>query len=501
MENYPPAPVATTNATKVPETFLLDIIKTKAPDLLKAGLGMGVEFGKKFLINMLNDYGIADFRDETIQAIEKLNQEIQIIKTKIDQIDKKIDIVNAETYINKIYAHVDTIQTNLKPIFTGGMKTLMDQEALIKDDKDAAKAEQDRVNFYKTTFENKTLIPNGGIVANYITEFANTLVRPNDADDTAHGNLFTYYDLTLGKNNKWTYQEYTNKREFINKIATTLLVGTTVAKYDLHYRAKGADEATLKTYEQMAKAMDEAVQGANKLFQKELLRLDKIEERRQKEHIETYLPTGKEYKNRLATLTFNLDDKTGNQAILVRNDGTARSDKNEELVYHPDQNLIKDVNNDFIEYKAAYKDKNYTINDYLKDAGFYANDAEKFNKAAGLYNGNLYQDWCGLYHHDTEITATYYDQNGNYQRKPIYKVNVFHDWMGNPNNYRIDNLDNNYYFAFIENDKDGKEQLVGCYQQEYFYNDYEQQLTKQFYYHINQYITTTTIPAYTNGKF
>jgi division protein CdvB (Snf7/Vps24/ESCRT-III family) len=456
---------------------------------------MGLEFGKKFIINTLYDYGIIDLRDQTLKAIDEIKNELKVINTKIDNIDKKMDIQNAEKYVNDVI-ECEQYVDKLKPFFNQ-LGDIIKTEEDIKTDADAEKADQQRKKLFNGL--NNTITD--GLIATNVIDFAKAIKTPNPADDTAEGNLFHYYDLTLGKHNKWTYQEYTNKRAFINELAANLLIGTTIAKIDLYYKEQQADEIMKGVYEDYAKDLNAAVKKANEIFQTELIRLDKIEQRRQDEHIETYLPTGKEYKNRLATLTFDLNCKDGNQAFIVANDGLYMGEDKPEYVYNPNQNFVKTINEDFKAYKNAYEGEDYTINDYLKDAGFYAYKDELFDKAAGLYYGNLYHDRCDYLDHDTVISATYFDQNGDYQRKNIYRVNVFHDWMGNPSECRIDNLDNNYYFCFVENNAKGQEQLVGNYETNYFNNTWEFKLIKKVFYHVDACCQYARIPALTNGQF
>lgn len=459
---------------------------------------MGLDFGKKFIINTLYDYGIIDLRDQTLKAIDEVKNELKKIETQIGNIDKKLDVQNAEGYINNVIDSEEDVK--LLNNYFEGLKTIIKDEENIQNDGDIENiniAEKDRLDLFNGIERDN----NKEVIAERVMVYARNIVKPNPADDTAQGNIFHYYDLTLGKHNKWTYQEYINKRAFINELATNLLIGTTVAKLDLYYKIKQAPDVMKQAYLKKGAALDKLVKEANGVFQTELIRLDKIEQKRQNEHIETYLPTGKEYKNRLATLTFDLNCKDGNQALIVANDGLYLGEEKPEYVYNPNQNFVKTINEDFKAYKNAYEGEDYTINDYLKDAGFYAYNDELFDKAAGLYYGNLYHDRCDYLDHDTVISATYFDQDGNYQRKNIYRVNVFHDWMGNPSECRIDNLDNNYYFCFVENNAKGQEQLVGNYETNYFHNTWEFKLIKKVFYHVDACCQYVRIPALTNGQF
>ena len=128
-------------------------------------------------------------------------------------------------------------------------------------------------------------------------------------------------------------------------------------------------------------------------------------------------------------------------------------------------------------FKKEFKDDNYTINTYLKEAGFYTNDEKLFDTTAGLYYGDLYHNRCGFCNHDTETSIAYIDQKGNKVRKDVYKVSVYHNWIGVATDVRVDNLDKNYYFVFI---KDNQTELAGRYKDTYFNNVMEGKLTKLF---------------------
>ncbi len=446
--------------------YLLGLLKEKGPDIITNTIGVAVGgLVKNLCVDLLFECGI-DLRDGNAQTIDKIYEDVQEIKAKLNVLDKKVDQYHAEDIVNKLYGYINYTEVTLKPMLTGGLMSIVNDEKA--GTKTVEEIEKERENYFETNLKNKTL-NNGQLLVNYVTEFAKDIVLPNDANKAE--NIFGYYTKTLGKHDKWSYQEYVNKRNFIAYLETTLLVATNMARFDLYYRSKGADQATVATYTQYLNDLIAAVKNVNTLFKNELDRLEKIEQERINNHVVTYLPTNTKYSNRLGTLTFNYNDKE--RAGLV-----ARSKVNEfDYKFEPDGNLVNNVTNDYLFLKKEFKDDNYTINTYLKEAGFYTNDAKLFDTTAGLYAGDLKHNRCGLYNHDTETSATYIDQHGNKQRKNVYKVSVYHNWIGNPSDTRIDNLDNNYYFVFI---KDNQKELAGRFEDTYFNNVNEWKLTKLF---------------------
>ncbi len=477
----------TGNATNV----FLNFLKQKGPDMIASTISCVTGgLAKNLATNLLLECGI-DLRDGNAAVLDNIYKEVQEIKEKLNVVQKKIDQYHAEDIINHVYDYIQFINNNLEPMVTGGLYTLVNEEKAGK--LNDQQMEDARVKFYEENLKNKTY-KNNNLLATYVTEFAQAIVKPNNANNTE--GLFYYYALTLGKYDKWTHQEYINRRNFIAFLDTTLLVATNMARYDLIYRAKNADQATVNTYNKYLDNLIKAVKDVNQMFKKELTRLDDIENDRVKKHVMTYIPTGQKYANRVATLTPDLDDKTGRNALVAKGDEYMDFD----YAYQPDLGLVDKVNQDYLEYKQAFKnnDNTYTINKYLKEAGFYANDEKTFENAAGLYRGEIYQNRCGLYNHDTEISAAYYDTLGQKKRKDIYKVNVYHDWIGNPTNYRIDNLDKDYYICFI---KEGEKELVGNYTSVYYNNVKEANLVKKFTYAIKDGGYRTALPCYVNDKF
>ncbi len=455
----------TLGTAKGKDYFLL-LLKEKGPDIITNTIGV-VAGGliKNLCTDMLLECGI-DLRDGNAETIDNIYKEVQEIKAKLDVVEKKVDQYHSEDVMNNLYKFINYTEVTLKPMLQGGLMTIVNNEKA--GTKTVEEIEKERENFFEANLKNKTL-ENGELLVNYVTRFANDICRPNDANQAE--NIFGYYQKTLGKHDKWSYQEYTNKRNFIAYLETTLLIATNMARYDLYYRTKGADEATVATNTKYLNNLITAVKNVNTLFKNELERLDKIEDERIKNHVVTYLPTNTKYSNRLGTLTFNLDDKE--RAGLV-----ARSTANEfDYTFTPDTNLVNNVTNDYLFFKKEFKDDNYTINTYLKEAGFYTNDEKLFDTTAGLYYGDLYHNRCGFCNHDTETSIAYIDQKGNKTRKDVYKVSVYHNWIGVATDVRVDNLDKNYYFVFI---KDNQTELAGRYADTYFNNVMEGKLTKLF---------------------
>lgn len=449
----------------------LNTLKEKGPDMITSALtSAGAFVGKELAFKLLEACGL-DLSDGTAKALDNIYKQLKEINSKLNVLDKKVDQYHSEDIMNQIFKYTDYVDNNLKPMLTSGIATI------IADEKGGKKTEQEleteRKKYYEDNLKTRTF-QNGALLVNYITDFAKAIVKPNDANQSE--NIFAYYRATLGKTDKWSYQEYKNERNFIACLEGALLIGTNLARYDLYYRTQGCEQATVNTYNEYLNNLISAVKDVNTLFQKELKRLDEVENDRVKNHTVIYLPTNTKYSNRLGTLTFNYNDKE-RAGLVVRS-----KDNDYDFKYTPDNNLINSVTNDYIQYKQAFKTDEYTINEYLKDAGFYAKDNKLFETSAGLYKDGLNHVRCGLYNHDTETKAQYIDRFGKEQTKIVYKVNVYHNWIGEPSDVRIDNLDNNYYLVFM---KPGDTELVGKYTDTYFNNVKEGRLVNNFPFQID----------------
>lgn len=436
--------------------YILDNITSAGIDMIKGGIAT---YAKTLTLDILKDYGF-DFRDLSVKYLEQVISQLEEIRYKLDNMDQKIVEYNAQEVMNKLKDKLDKTENEYMSI-AKGLFTLAKQEQ--SGEYSEVKMEELRKQYYDENLKDIS-VKDYDLLVNYVKDLAKSILEPNSSDTSQEHNLFYYYSLTLGKYDKWSYQEYKDRRAYIAYVSTMLLSAVNVAQFDMYYRSQGVSAATLDRYNEDMKEMAKAVNSVFAMFQAELKRLDEIDKVRIEDKTVTYLPTNKQYSTRMATLTFNPDDKVGNesrQAFLVANINICRGGYMDDgYAYQPDTNFISQVQSDFKSYASAYGNEDYSIVKYLKDAGFGANNQDLFDKAAGVYYGNADEITCDYLNHDEKLFADYIDLKGDKQSKNFYEVCCYHNWIGCISRTEFRNHDNNYYLCFMNPDQ---KTLDGCY--------------------------------------
>ena len=448
--------LANYNASSVESALfgtVLENIATSGSQILTSATGVGVKY---LVTNILKDYGI-DIRDASVKYLERIDNEIQEVKNQLKTLSAATDKYNAERSLDNLYSYVNYAATDVMNQVKGGLWSLVNLENDSNNSEEYI--EKERKNYYETSLKNFTV--KGSNISDFVTHFANTIITPVDSAPT--NDVFYYYQLTNGQFDKWSTQSYTNRRKYIAYLDTLLLSSANLAIYDYHYRNEGADVATKATNEERFNTMIASVNEANALFQKELNRLEEYETLRKKGEI-IYLPTNTHYSTKLATYTFNHDDKERQQVIkgVEYTSGNIfhygkKYLQNYLLTYQANHNMVNNVVADYENYTKAYGLTNYTINQYLKDIGFTAERQDLFDKANGLYYGELNIGHSGYLNDDLSVKVHYYDKFGKYQNKTQYFVEAHHGFL--TTNYQVKYSDNEYYLCFVK--ADGK--LDGAY--------------------------------------
>ncbi len=439
---------------------IIDSLVSKGSELITSGI---TTYGKTVVINLLKECGI-DFRDATAKTLDKIQEQLTAIENKISALSKQENQHHCETILNPVLDIVKKGANYSNYFVLNGICDLVELE------KDGTLTEEEieaeRKQFYYDAIEK--LFIDGKPFADFVTEFANKVLEPNNADKTK--DIFYYYDETLGVYDTWSTLKIKNTQNFAAYIDSILVSCANIAKFQMYYYTQGMGDIALKSYTKMMNTMAASVNAVNEKFKNYLNTLKPLEEKRDK-GIVTYMSSGKDYSTRMATLTYDINDKVGDndsrQALIKDvhkfSDGGRGSLDHFALQYVPDIEFVKQIADDFKTYSQAFYTDDYTLIDYLKYAGFYAVNQDLFDKSLGLYNANMYADGYGWYGEDYDYCGTYYDVHGNYQRKVDYKVATYHNWLGNVSRTTLDNCDaGNYYLCFATPDGD-KQKLDGEY--------------------------------------
>ncbi len=427
---------------------ILEGIVSGSTQLLTKGIAEGATY---LVTDILKDYGI-DMRDSSVLYLEKIDGEIREIKAKIDALAANSDKYNAERSLDNLYSYVNIASTDVMSQVKGGLWSLSKLEN--DKTKDAKYVEAQRKEFYETSLKNFTA--KGSNIADFVTHFADTILCPVDSAPT--NDVFHYYQLTNGQFDKWSTQSYRNRRSFIAYLDSLLLTSANLAVFDNHYRSLGASDAVKATNDTRFGNMVAAVNKANDVFKAELKRLDEYEALRAKGEI-IYLPTGQHYSAKMATYTFNHEDKENAKLLegveKVSTDAFHKGNKNLQsylMTYQANHDMVNSVVKDYANYVEAFGLKDYTINQYLKDVGFSAENKDLFDKANGLYFGELNLPHSGYLSDDVSVKAHYFDRFGKYQNKTQFFVEAHHRFLRGPS-YNVSFFDQDYYLCFVKADK------------------------------------------------
>ena len=453
----------------------IDTIISKGAEAITGGIQV---YAKYVVLNLLKECGL-DLRDATTKTLEKMQTQLNIIETKIDAIAAKQKQYHSEDVLNDVLKPFATANIRYMDYVTTGLAYLADLENNSTLSEDAI--EQKRINAYNDGI--KDLLFDGASFATYVTNLADLIIEP--CPSAIQNDIFYYYDTSLGTCDKWTIQHYKNVKNFIAYIDSTLILLSNLAKFQIYYKAKDADDAMRNTYIKQIDNMAKAVNKVNKIFADKLESMQWIKDDWNK-GLNKYIPFDKYYSTRVATLTHNLNETNPRQALLLGyyNDYGTVGCHQVAYAYQPNLDIVEAVANDYKSFAGDYCSSTYRIQDYLAGAGFGSWNDDVYLQAAGLYAGNFYVDKHGFLHEDFDYSIAYYDQKGEYTRKNAYEVVTYHTWYGGTDYTQLRANDTNYYICFgIQVNYATK--LDGSYVQKYMWDrefTVEEAVRYKYYY-------------------
>ncbi len=460
---------------------IIDTLISKGGDLITGGIKT---YGTKVVLNLLLECGI-DFRDATTKTLEKIQQQLGAIEAKITALAAQETRYHAEEILNPVLATAkEACHYNTTFVVEGlGLLANLENDETVTE----AEVEVERKRYYDDAVSK--LFINGKPFADFVTNFAEAILTPNLSDGSK--DIFYYYGETLGVYDVWSTLKIRNMTNFMAYLDSTLVCCADLAKYQMYYYTQGMGAAAIAAYESMINDMAKAVNLVNLKFKNTIESLQPLQEKKDA-GVLTYMPTGKDYSSRMATLTYNLDDKEGDdsrQALIMdfhqNSDGSRGDMIREALQYVPDQDFVGRVAEDFKTYSKAFYTPDYTIQDYLKYAGFYAKNQDLFDNSLGLYNANMYADGHGFMNEDYDYSATYFNKSGEYSRHTVYKVDSYHNWTAAVTRTTLANPVKGYLLCFATPDGE-KQKLDGEYSRVYM-KDIKYTVQKAAFYDMYYY--------------
>lgn len=442
----------------------INMVVEKGGEAITSGISV---YAKCVVLNLLKECGL-DLRDATTKTLEKIQSQLNIIEQKVEAIIAKQEEYHSQDILNGVLDPFLVANKRYMRYITGNMAYLAGLEQ--EDSMSEEEIEKERIQAFYDGIDK--LVFDGAPFATEITILASKVLQPNQADPRK--DIFYYYDQTMGLYDKWDVQYYRNVKNFIAYLDGTLILLSDLAKFQIYYMAKDASEGMRRTYVQQIEDMAEAVNAVNAMFANKLESMDDILYQLQRGY-NKYRPTGTSYGTRMCTLTYNLNDKgwgDSRQALLLDyyNDYGRRGAHQVSYCYQPNQDIVESVANDFREFAGDYCTPAYTIQTYLTNAGFWAKNADLWDKANGLFMGDMYVDQFGFMHDDKDYSFRYYDKWGVHRRSNAYSVATYHTWYGGVKYTELRGNDENYYLCFTSMDSNGYWRLAGSYKETYMYD-------------------------------
>lgn len=460
---------------------IIDSLISKGGELITGGI---TTYGTKVILNLLKECGM-DFRDATTRTLEKIQEQLGAIEAKIAALAAQETRYHAEEILNPVLNTAKEACHYNSNFVIAGMKSLIELEN--DETKTEAEIEQERKQYYNDAISK--LFINGKPFADYVTNFAESILLPNPSD--ASKDIFYYYSETLGVYDVWSTLKLRNMTNFMAYLDSTLATCAELAKFQMYYYTQGMGAAAIAAYGNMMDDMAKAVNNVNLKFKNTMEALQPLQDKKDAGII-TYMSSGKDYSSRMATLTYNLDDKEGDdsrQALIMdfyqNSDGSRGDMTHEALQFVPDQAFVGRVAEDFRTYSKAFYTPDYTIQDYLKYAGFYAANQDLFDNSLGLYDANMYADGHGFMNEDYDYSAAYFNKSGDYARHTVYKVDSYHNWLGYVTRTTLVNGVKGYLLCFATPDGD-RQKLDGQYSTVYM-KDTTYTVQKAVFNNVNLY--------------
>lgn len=440
----------------------INMIVEKGGEAITGGISV---YAKYVVLNLLKECGL-DLRDATTKTLEQIQGQLHIIEQKVDAIVAKQEEYHSQDILNNVLDPIRTANTRYMRYITGDMAYLagLEQEGTMSEEE----IEAERIQSFHDGIDK--ILFDGAPLATHVTVLASQVLQPNQADPRK--DIFYYYDQTMGLYDKWDVQYYRNVKNFIAYLDGTLILLSDLAKFQIYYLAKDASAGMKKTYSQQIDDMAKAVNLVNESFANKLESMDSILYNLDR-GFNRYRPTGNYYGTRMCTLTYNLNDKgwgDSRQALLLDyyNDYGHRGLHQISYCYQPNQAIVESVANDFREFAGDYCTSAYTMQAYLTNAGFWAKNADLWDKANGLFIGDMYVDKYGFMHDDKDYSFRYYDKWGVHRRSNAYSVATYHTWYGGVKSTEFRGNDENYYLCFTSYDWNNyRWNLDGAYKEVY----------------------------------
>lgn len=418
-------------------------------------------FAGNMLNSVLESLGF-DMRDDVTRQLDEIQSQISSISTTVDRIDKKLDKIRAEQVICDLFSVCNAFKTNMYPILAGMSKNAEHEN----DPTYSGNVKVDEINFYDNYIKNAKFDAESANFTAATIKLAETILTPNQAAPTS--DLFAYYSLTLGSQEKWDIQTIAPQKQFVAYLSSLLMGATSIAQYQIAVEASkySKDSAEYAYWDNYNETLVKKVNKTTAYFQTKLQSLEDLGNHiKESDSIVNY-ETNIKVSSRMVALSYN--SKYDRDILSYRDTEWSQvSTGGSDLfylrkTYKADQKLLATIKKDYEEYVAYYGlDKNsFSVVDYVEAIGF--NFSKLPGATLGLYSNTRLESKG--YYFTNEYKFEKMDvlgNNGEYDsytvacvQKKVFKDIVTHTGEG----YDESAL------CFLNPSKDGKQYLHGSYE-------------------------------------
>ncbi len=392
--------------------FLLEALKMSGKSMISSAISSLVTTGFNILLTELG----YDTRSIEEQKLDKISSQLEVLQNTVSEGIKKIQRqqvqIRNEGLMNNI---LDELREVAGPV-CDSFVVLGDISKKELDGSDTKESIDRQKNTLATTIKNYKFTT---LTANSIwystTILASSIITPSQAAPSI--TLWTLYDDTFGALESWEYMMIKPRKEFISYLAFLLNGMAELSKIAANYEISllPAGDSNIKGIESGINTMVETVNNVNERIQNELIKLDEIKDRHDKENIMVHrdrtiddngnivITEGVKLSTRLLPVSvgnseYNYIGYTHNNGGDYYPGGSAQDPGyykdyvyllNSSSQYETQETIFYE----YRQYNSSLGNEDYTtftIKDYLATIGFTTREKENFIKTEGFYIGTVF---------------------------------------------------------------------------------------------------------------
>ncbi len=384
---------------------LIDIIKMSGKGMIS---GVITDFAKKGINALLNEMGF-DTRTITDKKLDNISNQIADLQNVVIEGFNSVMRKQVQIHNEDIMREVLKMITDVRTPIVAHMSTLNAiAEKELSGEVDEKVIIQERTTFAKSVDDLKFTTLSVNKIWNACENLAKALVTPNEANPSLK--LFDLYEETFGALEVWDYMTVKPRIQFISYLSFLVNSMAELSKVAAAYEISLLPEhdSNINTIQTGVNNMVDAVNILNEQFQAQILALDEIRVKHDRDSLMTYrvrnsdsegnivITEGETISNRLFPVCpgnseYNYISYDHNEQNRFHDLHYGQYDY-ENFIFTLDCSsqflLYETITRDYIQYNVSTGHSDfteYTIKDYLHDIGFVCYEEELYQKSLGFF--------------------------------------------------------------------------------------------------------------------